>query len=50
VRTFSRAVDSEIPARHESHSAQLLYVHFFQPNRSSNSRTSTSMQYASAFI
>jgi hypothetical protein len=47
---FSRAADSEILARHASHSAQLLNVHFFRPKRSSNSRTSTSMRYESAFI
>ena len=42
VRTFSRAADSEIPQRHDSHSAQLGKLHFAQPMRSSNSRTSTS--------
>jgi hypothetical protein len=42
VRTFSRAAEIEIPQRHDSHSAQLGWLHFAQPMRSSNSRTSTS--------
>jgi hypothetical protein len=50
VRTFSRAVASEMLERHASHSAQHVNVHFFQPKRSSNSRTSTSIRYESAFI
>jgi len=41
VRTCSRAADTDNPQRHASHSAQLRQLHFTQPNRSSNSRTST---------
>jgi len=50
VRTFSRAVDRVNPQRHASHSAQLRKPHFAQPKRSSNSRTSISKRYVSAFI
>ena len=50
VRTFSRAAPGDIPQRHASQSAQLAQPHFAQPKRSSNSRTSTSMRYVSAFI